>query len=198
MNILILVVAILTWSSTWNKNIYDLRLLNIMEKEIINRVAQSKLITFNLEDYYPKGERKVLDIKDWLYEGFILREKEFRAHVEEHDWSNYQDAYVALQCSSDAIVPGWAFMLIASKLQPYAKKVIQGSLENLETALYQTVLDQLDVAEFTDKPVIIKGCSNKPVPENAYLMAVTKIQEVAKSVMYGEACSSVPLFKRKK
>lgn len=198
MNILILVVAILTWSSTWNKNIYDLRLLNIMEKEIINRVAQSKLITFNLEDYYPKGERMVLDIKDWLYEGFILREKEFRAHVEEHDWSNYQDAYVALQCSSDAIVPGWAFMLIASKLQPYAKKVIQGSLENLETALYQTVLDQLDVAEFTDKPVIIKGCSNKPVPENAYLMAVTKIQEVAKSVMYGEACSSVPLFKRKK
>lgn len=198
MNILILVVAILTWSSTWNKNIYDLRLLNIMEKEIINRVAQSKLITFNLEDYYPKGERKVLDIKDWLYEGFILREKEFRAHVEEHDWSNYQDAYVALQCSSDAIVPGWAFMLIASKLQPYAKKVIQGSLENLETALYQTVLDQLDVTEFTDKPVIIKGCSNKPVPENAYLMAVTKIQEVAKSVMYGEACSSVPLFKRKK
>ncbi|MHA7829897.1 MAG: DUF2480 family protein [Flagellimonas sp.] len=169
-----------------------------MEKEIINRVAQSKLITFNLEDYYPKGERKVLDIKDWLYEDFILREKEFRAHVEEHDWSNYQDAYVALQCSSGAIVPGWAFMLIASKLQPYAKKVIQGSLENLETALYQTVLDQLDVAEFTDKPVIIKGCSNKPVPENAYLMAVTKIQEVAKSVMYGEACSSVPLFKRKK
>ena len=172
--------------------------MTIMEKEIINRVAQSKLITFNLEDYYLKGERKVLDIKDWLYEGFILREKEFRAHVEEHDWSNYQDAYVALQCSSDAIVPGWAFMLIASKLQPYAKKVVQGSLENLETALYQTILEQLDVSEFVDKPVIIKGCSNKPVPENAYLMAVTKIQEVAKSVMYGEACSSVPLFKRKK
>ena len=169
-----------------------------MEDKIINRVAQSKLITFNLEDYYPKGERKVLDIKDWLYEGFILREKEFRTHVEEHDWTAYQDAYVALQCSTDAIVPGWAFMLIASRLQPYAKKVVQGSLENLETSLYQTVLENLDVTEFTDKPVIIKGCSNKPVPENAYLMAVAKIQEVAKSVMYGEACSSVPLFKRKK
>lgn len=166
--------------------------------EIINRVAQSKLITFDLEDYYPKGERKVLDIKDWLYEGFILREKEFRAHVDAHDWSIYQDAFVALQCSSDAIIPGWAFMLIASKLQPYAKKVVQGNLETLETALYQSILENLDVAEFTDKPIIIKGCSKKPVPENAYLMAVAKIQEVAKSVMYGEACSSVPLFKRKK
>lgn len=164
--------------------------------EIINRVAQSKLITFDLEDYYPKGERRVLDIKDWLYEGFILREKEFRAHVEEHDWAAYQNAYVALQCSSDAIVPGWAFMLVASKLQPYAKKVVVGSMENLETALYQTVLEQLDVTEFTDKPVIIKGCSNKPVPENAYIMAVSKLQPVAKSVMYGEACSSVPLFKK--
>jgi len=168
-----------------------------MEKEILNRVAQSKLITFDLEDYYPKGERKVLDIKDWLYEGFILREKEFRAHVDAHDWSMYQDAYVALQCSSDAIIPGWAFMLIASKLQPYAKKVVQGNLETLETGLYQTILEKLDVTEFTDKPIIIKGCSKKPVPENAYLMAVAKIQEVAKSVMYGEACSSVPLFKRK-
>ncbi|GAB4513618.1 MAG: DUF2480 family protein [Allomuricauda sp.] len=168
-----------------------------MEDEIINRVAQSKLITFNLEDYYPEGERKVLDITDWLYEGFILREKEFRAHVEANDWSEYKDAYVALQCSTDAIVPGWAFMLIASKLQPYAKKVVHGSLQELETALYQPILDNLDISEFTDKPVIIKGCSNKPVPENAYLMAVTKIQEVAKSVMYGEACSSVPLFKRK-
>ena len=168
-----------------------------MEKEIVNRVAQSKLITFDLEDYYPRGERKVLDIKDWLYEGFILREKEFRAHVDAHNWSIYQDAYVALQCSSDAIIPGWAFMLVASKLQPYAKKVVQGNLETLETALYQTILEKLDVTEFTDKPIIIKGCSKKPVPENAYLMAVSKIQEVAKSVMYGEACSSVPLFKRK-
>ena len=168
-----------------------------MEKEIVNRVAQSKLITFDLEDYYPRGERKVLDIKDWLYEGFILREKEFRAHVDAHNWSIYQDAYVALQCSSDAIIPGWAFMLVASKLQPYAKKVVQGNLETLETALYQTILEKLDVTEFADKPIIIKGCSKKPVPENAYLMAVAKIQEVAKSIMYGEACSSVPLFKRK-
>lgn len=168
-----------------------------MEDEIINRVAQSKLVTFDLEDYYPKGERKVLDIKDWLYEGIILREKEFRGHVENHEWSTYQDAYVALHCSTDAIVPGWAFMLVSSQLAPFAKKVVVGSLKNLETALYQTILENLDVSDFTDKPVIIKGCSRKPVPPNAYIMAMTKIQQVAKSVMYGEACSSVPLYKRK-
>tara|TARA_R110000868_G_scaffold93810_4_gene259441 strand:+ start:15278 stop:15781 length:504 start_codon:yes stop_codon:yes gene_type:complete len=165
--------------------------------EIINRVSQSKLVTFNLEDYYPKGNRVLLDIKDWLYEGLILREKEFRAQLEEHNWNQYQDAYVALTCSSDAIVPGWAYMLISTKLQPYSKKIIIGDLEMLESSLYQSIIDNLDVSEYVDRPVIIKGCSHKPVPANAYLWATTKIQSVAKSVMYGEACSSVPLFKAK-
>ncbi|MBC8767486.1 DUF2480 family protein [Arenibacter sp. BSSL-BM3] len=165
--------------------------------EIINRVSQSKLVTFNLEDLYPKGNRILMDIKDWLYEGLILREKEFRAQLEEHDWSVYKDAYVALSCSSDAIIPGWAYMLISTKLQPYAQKIIIGDLEMLESSLYQTILENMDVSEYVDKPVIIKGCSNKPVPPNAYLWATTKIQTVAKSVMYGEACSSVPLFKAK-
>ncbi|MCK0144194.1 DUF2480 family protein [Arenibacter sp. F26102] len=165
--------------------------------EIINRVSQSKLVTFNLEDLYPKGNRILMDIKDWLYEGLILREKEFRAQLEEHDWSVYKGAYVALTCSSDAIIPGWAYMLISTKLQPYAQKIIIGDLEMLESSLYQTILENMDVSEYVDKPVIIKGCSNKPVPPNAYLWATTKIQTVAKSVMYGEACSSVPLFKAK-
>ncbi len=165
--------------------------------EIVNRVAQSKLITFDLEELYPKGQRVVLDIKDWLYEGIILREKEFRKHLEEHDWTMYKDAYVALTCSTDAVIPGWAYMLVASKLNPYSKKVVIGSLEDLELSLYQTLLEALDISNFKDKPIIIKGCSNKPVPENAYIMAISKIQEVAKSVMYGEACSSVPLFKKK-
>lgn len=168
-----------------------------MEKEIVNRVAQSKLITFDLEELYLEGRRVVLDIKDWLYEGFILREKEFRKSLEDHDWTTYQDTYVALTCSTDAIVPGWAFMLVASKLAPYTKKVVVGSLEDLETSLYQSLLENLDVSEFKDLPVIIKGCSNKPVPENAYIMAMSKIQQVAKSVMYGEACSAVPLYKKK-
>lgn len=168
-----------------------------MPDEILNRVAQSKLITFDLEDYYLEGQRVVLDIKDWLFEGFILKEKEFRRHVSKHDWQEYQDSYVALTCSTDAIIPGWANMLIASKLQPYAKFVVLGNLEQLETSLYQLAIEKIDIASFQDKPVIIKGCSNKPVPPNAYLWATAKIQTVAKSVMYGEACSSVPLFKKK-
>lgn len=165
--------------------------------EIINRVAQSKIITFDLEDLYVPGERMVLDISEWLFEGLILREKEFRTQLEEQDWSQYQDKYVALTCASDAIVPGWAFMLVTSKLVPFTKKVVQGDLEVLETALYQEQLHSFDFSEFAGKPIIIKGCSHKPVPQNAYLMAISKIQQVAKKVMYGEACSAVPLFKRK-
>ena len=168
-----------------------------MEKEIVNRVAQSKLITFDLEELYQEGEREVLDITQWLYEGLILREKEFRKQLEEVDWTIYQNKYVALTCSSDAIVPGWAFMLVTSKLAPFAKKVVQGDLETLETTLYQEQLMDYNFSDFKDKPIIIKGCSNKPVPQNAYLMAISKIQQVAKSVMYGEACSAVPLFKRR-
>lgn len=165
--------------------------------DIKNRVAESKLITFDLEELYQEGPREVLDIKDWLYEGFILREKEFRAHLDAVDWSQYQDTYVALTCSTDAIVPGWAFMLVTSKLSPFAKKVVVGCLETLETSLYQEQLAQLHLEPFKDKSVIIKGCSNKPVPENAYILAMTQIQKVAKSVMYGEACSAVPLYKKK-
>lgn len=167
------------------------------EEPILNRVAQSKIITFNLEDYYLEGQRILLDIKDWLYEGLILREKEFRKALAEHDWAQYQDVFVALHCSSDAIIPGWAYMLIATKLEPYASKILQGDLEQLETSLYQSVIEQLDVSEFKDRLVIIKGCTNKPVPPNAYLLITQKLQPVVKSLMYGEACSSVPLFKEK-
>ncbi|MBT8181166.1 MAG: DUF2480 family protein [Eudoraea sp.] len=165
--------------------------------EIVNRVAQSKLMTLDLEEFYPKGTRLQIDIKDWLFEGLILREKEFRNQISEHNWEQYKDAYVAIFCSTDAIIPGWAYMLISTKLQPYARKVVLGSLEDLETILFQTIIEEMNVSEFKDKPVIIKGCSNKPVPPNAYLWATLKLQPVAKSIMYGEACSSVPLFKRK-
>jgi len=165
--------------------------------EIVNRVAQSKLLTFDLENYYPAGERVLLDIKEWLYEEIILKEKDFRAHVANHDWEQYKNVFVALCCSSDAIIPCWAYMLVSTKLQPYAKKVVLGSLEDLESAIFQPIIEDLDISDFKDKPVIIKGCSNKPVPPNAYLWATIKLQPVAKSIMYGEACSSVPLFKRK-
>ncbi len=168
-----------------------------MPDEIINKVAQSKLVTFDLEDYYPKGERIVLDIKDWLFEGFILKEKEFRYYIKAHNWEQYKGAYVALTCSTDAIIPGWAYMLITTKLQPFAVRTVLGNLEDLETSIYQSIIENIPVSDFKDKPVIIKGCSNKPVPPNAYLILTAKLLPVVKSVMYGEACSSVPLYKRK-
>lgn len=168
-----------------------------MEGDIINRVANSVLITINLEDYYPKGERVLFDIKDWLYEGLVLREKDFRNQVAEFNWLQYQGSYLALTCSSDAIIPGWAYMLVSIQLESIAKKTIIGNLEALETSIYQDVLNDLDVSEFANKPLIIKGCSKKPVPPNAYIMLASKLKPIAKSIMYGEACSSVPLFKKK-
>lgn len=168
-----------------------------MPDEIINRIANSKLITLNLEDYYPEGKRVLFDIKDWLFEGFVLREKDFRNQVSEHDWSQYQDKFVALTCSTDAIIPAWAFMLLSIHLQPFTKKTIIGNLDALETSIYQDIVNTLDVSQYNGKPIIIKGCSNKPVPQNAYIMLANKLKPIAKSIMYGEACSSVPLFKNK-
>lgn len=168
-----------------------------MPDEIINRVANSKLVTIDLEDFYPEGKRVLFDIKDWLFEGFVLREKDFRHQVSEFDWSQYQDCYIALTCSTDAIIPGWAYMLLSINLEPYTKKVIVGDLEQLETSIYQDIINNLDVSAHEGKPIIVKGCSNKPVPQNAYIMLSNKLKTVAKSIMYGEACSSVPLYKKK-
>jgi len=164
--------------------------------EIVNRVANSPLITIDLEDYYPKGLRVCFDIKGWLYEDLVLREKEFRAFVNSYDWSVYKGQFIALHCTSDAIIPGWAYMLVRLKLSGIAKQVVVGDLEALETTLYQTIINGLDLDFCESKPVIIKGCSNKPVPQNAYLFLIDKLQPTAKSIMYGEACSSVPLFKK--
>lgn len=166
--------------------------------EIVNRVAQSKLLTFNLEDYYVDGLRITIDLKQWLYEGFVLKEKEFRQALKEHDWEQYSNAYVALDCSSDAIVPTWAYMLVATHLKEYAGKIVFGNLEVLESILYAEKLQDIDLSQYQDKPVIIKGCSEKPVPQNAYLLIISKLQDYAKSIMFGEACSAVPLFKKKK
>lgn len=169
-----------------------------MSEEIINRVANSKLVTFNLEDLYPKGERVAFDISEWLMEGIILRESDFREKATTHDWSRYENKYVALFCSTDAIVPGWAYLLLSLHLSPFAKKVTVGNLDELESILFAELLLNLDVSEYTDRAVIIKGCAHKPIPQNAYVLLAQKLQPVAKSIMYGEACSSVPLFKRKK
>ena len=169
-----------------------------MAEEIINRVANSKLKVIDLEDYYPNGQRVLFDIKDWLLEGLVLREKEFRAHVAEHDWSQYNNCYVALHCSTDAIVPDWAYMLISLELQNYSKLTVIGTLEDLESLIYSSIIAELDLGVYQDMPVIIKGCSNKPVPANALVLLSQKLKPIAKSIMFGEACSSLPLFKRKK
>lgn len=168
-----------------------------MEEEIINRVANSVLQVFDLEDYYPEGERMGVDISGWLWEGFVLREKEFRDALKNHDWEQYNGKYIALYCSTDAIVPAWAYMLITTYLQPVAKKIVQGKVEEINIQLYQDIINSLDVTEYEGKPVIIKGCSRKPVPQEAYVMATQKLMPVAKSIMFGEACSSVPLFKKR-
>lgn len=164
-------------------------------EEIINRVANSKLITFNLEDLYLPGKREVIDISQWLTEGIILREKDFRESLKSNDWSVYQNSYVALSCSTDAIVPAWAFMLVSTYLEPVVKKVVVGNLIDLETVLYTEEIQKLDTSEYVDRYVIIKGCSNKPVPQNAYILLTQKLQKTVKSLMFGEACSSVPLYK---
>ncbi len=168
-----------------------------MPDDIINRVANSKLVTVNLEDFYPEGKRVLLDIKDWLFEGFVLREKDFRNQAATYQWENFKGQYVALTCSTDAIIPAWAFMLLSIHLEPFAEKVTIGDLESLETSIYQDIISNLDVSEYKNKPIIIKGCSKKPVPQNAYIMLANKLQPYAKSIMYGEACSAVPLFKNK-
>lgn len=169
-----------------------------MEEEIINRVANSALEVFDLEDYYTPGERALIDISEWLLEGLVLREKDFRAVLKDHNWTQYQGKYVAVFCSTDAIIPAWAMVLVTVYLQPFAAKIVSGTLEDLETALYQEKLPTLDYSVYKDKPVILKGCSKKPVPINAFVLATQLLQPFAKSMMYGEACSAVPLYKSPK
>ncbi|WP_439128543.1 DUF2480 family protein [Polaribacter sp.] len=167
-------------------------------EEIVNRVTNSKLKTFDLEEIYPEGKRVLFDIKDWLFQELILKEVDFRASVKNHNWSQYKNSFVAITCSADAIIPSWAFMLIASELNLYANKVVIGNLELLETVLYQELLEFIDYKDFVDVPVIIKGCAEKPIPNAAYSLLISKLQPIAKSIMFGEACSTVPLYKAKK
>lgn len=167
-----------------------------MADEIVNRVAQSSLITFDLEEHYPEGERKTLDLSQWLEKGFILREKEFRTALKNFDFSAYKDSYVALYCSTEALLPAWANLLVTIHLQHIAKQVIWGTLEELEIAIFQSLIDAIDPTPFEGKPVIIKGCADKNIPATAYVALAQKLQPYVKSLMYGEACSSVPLYKK--
>jgi hypothetical protein len=167
-----------------------------MEKEIINRVDQSGLTEINLEDFYPKGERVVIDVKENLFQGLILREKDFREFVKNENWSKYKDKFVAITCSADAIVPTWAYMLLSTSLQPFAKYVVFGDLKILETVLFTQALSKINPEDFRDKKAVIKGCGNLPVPESAYVELTRILTPVAKSIMYGEPCSTVPVMKK--
>jgi len=169
-----------------------------MEKEIINKVALSGIITINLEDFYPQGERVLFDIKEQLFQGLILKEKDFREFVKNEDWRKYTDKYLALICLADAVVPTWAYMLLAIQVEPYTKKVVFGDLETLETVLYIEILNKVNINDYKDARVVIKGCGHLPVPNAAYIEITRLLRPVAKSIMYGEACSMVPLYKEPK
>jgi hypothetical protein len=144
------------------------------------------------------GIRPQFDISQWFIEGFLLKEKDFREALKNYDWAQFQNHFVAIHCSTDAIIPAWATILVTTYISTFAKKVVLGNLNDLETALFHEILPTLDYSKYQDKSVILKGCSKKPVPESAYIMAVQKLQPFAKSIMYGEACSAVPLYKKSK
>ena len=165
-------------------------------EELVNKVAQSGLLTVDLEDYYPKGKRMQIDLALQLFMGQILKEKDFRLWIKNEDWTQYNNCYIAVNCSADAVIPIWAYMLVTAALQPYAKKVAMGNLENLETVVYTEIIQNLDVSEFEGKRVIVKGCGKLPVPDAAYVLISNKLLPVVQSLMFGEACSTVPLFKR--
>ena len=168
-----------------------------MSDEIVNKVANSALITIDLTDYSPKETIAILDVKDFLFEGIILKEKAFRNTLKEFDFSVYTDKIVALYCSSDAIVPMWAFMLLTSYLNNSASKIHFGTKEEVFQKIFSDNIDAIDTTEFENKKVIVKGCGQVPLTETLYIAITKKLQNTVSSLMFGEACSAVPVFKKK-
>jgi hypothetical protein len=167
-----------------------------MEGEIINRVASSGLITLDLADFMPEGEGVFYDLKDNLWEGIALKEKDFRQFLKENDWSVYKNKYVALGCTADAIIPKWAYMLLASVIAPHAKQVVFGHITELEEALLLEALDKLEPEDYRDARVVVKGCGEKEISPSAYIKITALLQPVVKTLMFGEPCSTVPVYKQ--
>lgn len=165
--------------------------------EIINKIAESGLITLDLEEFFPKHAIYILDIAPWLYEGVLLREKEFRAHLRAQDWDQYNDSLVAIFCSEDAILPAWAFPLVSLQLAGKAKLVVQGDIQDLLTAYYRQWMNEKDWSDLTDKRVLLKGCAKKDIPQDVFVALAQKLHGRVKSLMFGEACSTVPLYKKR-
>lgn len=168
-----------------------------MSDMIVNKVAESGIVTLDLEQFYPKAARMVFDLKEHLFMGLILKEKDFRAALQQLDWSIYNGANVAVTCSADAIIPVWAYMLVASYLEPVAANVVFGTEQEMIDALIQRSINTLNVAEYTDKRVVVKGCGEINIPASAYLSITHRLRPVVKSIMYGEPCSTVPIYKKK-
>lgn len=168
------------------------------EEKLVNRVADSGLITFDLEQFYPNEERASFDLKDFLFMQLILKEKDYREALKDFDWEKYRNKNVAVFCSADAIIPVWAFMLAGVYLDSVANRFYFCNEEDLDSIIFSEAIGNLNIEEFKGHRIIIKGCSEKPVPVSAYLEITRRLKPVAKSLMYGEACSSVPLFKQKK
>lgn len=167
-----------------------------MSEPFVNKVAESGLITIDLEKYIPKEETVVFDLKEYLFMEMILKEKEFRASLKETDWEKFRDKYVAIICSADAIIPVWAYMLVITYLQPVAKEVIMGSAAEMEKKLFIQHIDAINIEEFADKRIVIKGCGEKPIADFAYMEITKRLLPVVKSIMYGEPCSTVPVYKK--
>jgi hypothetical protein len=167
-----------------------------MNEPIVNKVAESNLISLDLETYYPKGETAVFDMKDHLFMGLILKEKEFREALKNLDWEKYRDKDVAITCTADAIIPVWAYMLVASYLQPLAKEIVMGDEKELHKTLFLKNLSQINADEFAGQRIVIKGCGDTPIGDFAYMEITKLLRPVAKSIMYGEPCSTVPVFKK--
>ncbi len=168
-----------------------------IQENIVNKVAMSGLVTFDLASLAPRNESVVYDIRDHLFHGLILREKDFREAVKNHDWSQYAGKNVAITCSADAIIPTWAYMLLANNLEPYADLLVFGSTAELELLHYERMIAGLDMELFRDQRVVVKGCGDIRIPESAFILFTARLSRVAKSIMYGEPCSTVPIFKRK-
>lgn len=168
-----------------------------IQGNIVNKVAQSGLMTIDLANYAPTGEIFIYDIKDNLFHGLILKEKDFREFIKQHDWSQYQNKHIGIICSTDAIVPTWAYMLLANKLEPHATSVHFGTKEDVERDWFMNKLSTIDYTTFLDQRVVVKGCGDIHIPEAAFVKFTVELSKVAKSIMYGEPCSTVPVFKRK-
>lgn len=169
-----------------------------MDQPLVNRVAQSSLITLKLEDFFPTQPISHFDLKDYLFKELILKEQDFREALQAHDWSQYEGRVLLVYCSTDAIIPQWAFMLVATYAAPHVADMYQGTAEAYYRAYFYRKLDGLDYEAYRDQRIVVKGCSDHPVPAGAYMEVTRRLQPLARSIMYGEPCSTVPIYKRPK